>query len=209
MDIPLFGGTDEFWKHSGWSSQIQRLDLKVVWSSPTAFGSGHCLPGVEATAPVLGPPKDHEAAAVPKEPLKPWVAAGTLSPPLHAVLRLRGCFPSQEALPWEDFSSSAVLRARSLCRLWSTDRPQILVCPSLAAPAPHPRAHTEKGEVVHHPPCHLCPSLWVFTAVFKTGTTSTGSKGGDPLQWGVVITDFQKLEKLTPTPVFIPLTSPL
>ena len=93
--------------------------------------------------------------------LKPLVAAGTLSPPLHAVLRLRACFPQPGSPPLGRFvfiysPQDEVTLSALVCSL----RPQILVCPSLAAPAPHPRAQTEKEDVLHHPPCHLCPSLW-------------------------------------------------
>lgn len=161
MDIPLFGGTDKFWKHSGWSSQIQRLDLKVVWSSPTDFGSGRYRPGVEATAPVLGPAEDHEGCCCLHGTPK---AIGGGRYPLTTPPRgsqAQSLLPQPGSPPLGRFffvySPEGVVTLPALvCRL----RPQILVWPSLAAPAPHPRAHTEKGEVVHHPPCHLCPGLW-------------------------------------------------
>ena len=86
------------------------------------------------------------AAAVSTEPLRPLLAAGTLSPPLHAVLRLRACFPQPGSPPLGRFvfvysPEDEVTLSALVCSL----RPQILVCPSSAAPAPTPEPREGGG----------------------------------------------------------------
>lgn len=198
VDIPLFGGTDKLWKHSGWSSQIQRLNLKVVWGSPTNCGPGRHRPGVGATAPVLSPPEDHEGCCCLHGAPKTLVGSRypLTTPP-------RGS-QAQSLLPPARKPSPGKVCLRLQSWGWGHS-----VCAGLQPEASdshlsllssacsHPWAQRRRRSwTTHHVIC--VPASGVFTAVFKTGTTSPGSEDGDPLCWGSGNDGFKGLRSWPP-----------
>ena len=183
----------------------------MVWSSPTYCGPGCHSPGVEATARVLGPPKDHEGCCcLHRAPKTLGGSRYPLTAPPRGSQAQSLLPPARKPSPGKvclHLQSSG--RSHSVCsglQPEASDSRLSLLSSACSTPTSPNR---EGGRPAPPAMSSVSQPLGCLWLVLKLGPLPQAVRMGTLCVGGVVMTVFQKPEKLTPTPVFIPLTSPL